>query len=224
MPATRIEPADAETLRGAVERLGDYVWLVVTSQNAVRILWDALRDAGRDARALAGVKIAAVGPATAQALLDRGIVVDVTPTRFVAESLLEALAERSDVRGARVLYAAAEGAREVLPRGLEALGAMVDRVALYRSVVDGAGAAALRARLEEHGADVITFTSASAVTAFVDTVGRDAARTAAIASIGPITSEAVRAAGLEVAIEAAESTIDGLVDAIVAHFAAATAR
>jgi uroporphyrinogen III methyltransferase/synthase len=184
----------------------------------VRIFWDALRDAGHDARALAGIRVAAVGPATADALLEHGIVVDVTPDRFVAESLLAALAARADVRGARVLYAAAEGARDVLPRGLEELGATVERVSLYCSVPDADGAAAFRERLAQSGADVITFTSASTVKAFVDAADAGAAQSILVASIGPITSAAARDAGLDVAIEAATSTIDGLVDAVIDHF------
>ncbi|MFI5229748.1 MAG: uroporphyrinogen-III C-methyltransferase [Gemmatimonadales bacterium] len=219
MPATRIEPGDAAAIRRTIDRLGEFAWLVLTSQNAVRILWDALRDVGCDTRALSGLRIAAVGPSTAAALLERGVSVDVTPKRFVAESLLAALAARPDVRGARVLYAAAEGARDVLPRGLEALGASVERVSLYRSVADVHGAEAFRERLASTGADVVTFTSASTVKAFVEAVGVDAARNSLVASIGPITSSAVRDAGLDVAIEATVSTIDGLVDAVAAYFA-----
>jgi uroporphyrinogen III methyltransferase/synthase len=219
MPATRIEPGDAAMLRRTIDRLSDFDWLVLTSQNAVRILWNALRDAGRDARALAGLRVAAVGPATADALLERGIAVDVTPERFVAESLVAALAARADIRGARVLYAAAESARDVLPRGLEELGAAVERVELYRSVIDADGAAAFRERLAASGADVVTFTSASGVKAFVDAAGAGAASGMLVASIGPITTAAARDAGLNVAIEASTSTIDGLADAVIEHFA-----
>lgn len=214
MPATRIERADPAPLNAALDRLDEYGWVVFTSQNGVRVFWDALRSAGRDARALAGVKIAAVGPATSDALLERGLAVDVTPSRFVAEALVDALRDRRDVRGVRVLYAAAEGAREVLQEGLDELGAIVDRVVLYRSVVDGEGANALRARLEADEIDLVTFTSASSVNAFVDAVGEDAARRAPAASIGPITSAAARARGLEVVVEAEPSTIGGLVDAV----------
>src|SRR6185437_14651252 len=152
---------------------------------------------------------------------ERGIVVDVTPERFVAESLLAALAARSDVRGARVLYAAADGARDVLPRGLEELGATVERVELYRSVVDADGAKAFRERLASSGADVVTFTSASGVKAFVEAAGADAASGLLVASIGPITTAAARDARLDVAIEASTSTIDGLADAVTKYFARA---
>jgi len=223
MPATRIERADPEPLRAAVGRISEYGWVVFTSQNAVRMFWDALRADSRDSRALAAAKIAAVGPTTASALLDRGLAVDVAPDRFVAEALLDELRLRGDMRGARVLYVAAEDARETLRDGLDELGATVDRVVAYRSVPDGAGAAQLRERLLDDGAELVTFTSASSVNAFVSAVGADAARRVPAASIGPITADAARAAGLDVVVEAAESTISGLADAIAAHFANAPA-
>jgi uroporphyrinogen III methyltransferase/synthase len=194
-----------------------------TSQNAVRLFWDALRGDARDARALAGVKLAAVGPSTAAALLDRGLAVDVAPERFVAEGLLDVMRDRRDVRGVRVLYAAADGARETLQDGLEELGAIVDRVVLYRSRSDGAGAAELRDTLLGDDIDLVTFTSASSVNAFVDAVGDDAAMRAPAVSIGPITSAAARARGLAVVAEATQSTIGGLVDAVSAHVALAPA-
>ena len=223
MPATRIERADDRLLRIALASISEYGWAIFTSQNAVRIFWEALRIDARDARVLAGVKIAAVGPATASALLDCGLAVDVAPDRFVAEALLDELRLRQDVRGARVLYVAAEGARETLQDGLEELGAVVDHIVAYRSVPDGAGAAELRQRMLDDGADLVTFTSASSVNAFVQAVGVDAAQRAPAASIGPITSEAARAAGIDVLIEATDSTMAGLVDAIAAHFAHAPA-
>ena len=141
------------------------------------------------------------------ALLDRGLAVDVSPDRFVAEALLDALRDRRDVRGVRVLYAAAEGARETLQDGLEELGAVVDHVVMYRSTVDGEGAAALRERLLNGDVDLVTFTSASSVNAFVDAVGADAAQRAPAVTIGPITTAAARARGLEVRSEAVHSTI-----------------
>ena len=218
MPASRIEPLDPAPLRRAIEQLSDYQMVIFTSQNGVRIFWDALRADGRDARALAGLQVAAVGPATSAALLDCGLAVDVIPDRFVAEALLDALRNRGELRGARVLYAAAAGARETLETGLRELGAIVDRVELYRSVADGHGAAELRERLLAGHADLVTFTSASSVTNFIAAVGLDAAALVPAASIGPITTQAARDAGLKVEIEASQSTIGGLVDAIVAHY------
>lgn len=219
MPATRIEPTDPAALRSAIARLNEYGWVVFTSQNAVRIFWDTVRAESRDARAFAGVKLAAVGPATADALLEHGLTVDVSPDRFVAEGLLDALRDRRDVRGVRVLYAAAQGARETLEDGLAELGAVVDRVELYRSVIDGEGGAALRDELMTGTVDLVTFTSASSVNAFLSAVGEEAAKCAPAASIGPITTAAARNAGIDVIIEAEESTIPGLVDAAERHFA-----
>jgi uroporphyrinogen III methyltransferase / synthase len=214
MPATRIARLDLAPVRNAIARLSDYQWLMFTSQNAVAIFWEQLLGAGLDARALAGVKIAAIGPATAGALLERGIIVDIVPDRFVAESLLSRLSERSDINGASILYVTAEGARDVLPDGLEELGARLSVVTAYRSINDGTGAAHLVRALETGTVDLATFTSASAVRGYVDAVGEETARRAPAASIGPITSEAIAAVGIELTCEAKESTIDGLVDAI----------
>jgi uroporphyrinogen III methyltransferase/synthase len=224
MPANRIEPLDAAPLRRAIAALGQYRFLIFTSQNAVGIFWDALRSQGLDARALAGLRIAAVGPATSAALLECGLSVDVAPDRFVAEALLDALRGMRDVRGARILYVAAAGARETLETGLRELDAQVDRVDAYRSAPDGTGAAALRERLLRGEADLATFTSASSVASFVAAVGPDAASRVPAASIGPITTRAAREAGLDVRIEATRSTIEGLVDAIVDFYSGAAAH
>lgn len=223
LPATRVEPMDAGVLEECLAEIDAYDWLVLTSQNAMDALWAALRRTRRDARALGSVKIAVIGPATADALLARGIAADVLPERFVAEALLEKLAARDDVRDARVLYVAAEGARDVLPRGLARLGADVDMVHPYRTVPDAAGVEALRAAVARGEPELVTFTSASAVQAYVEAVGAELARTIPAASIGPVTSEAARAAGIAIAVEATRSDIPGLVDAVRQHLAAALA-
>jgi uroporphyrinogen III methyltransferase/synthase len=220
MPATRIARLDPAPLREAIARLKDYSWLLFTSQNAVAVFWEQLLVAGHDSRSLAGLRIAAVGPGTGGALLERGIAVDVVPERFVAEGLLDALRDREDVAGARVLHVTAEGARDVLQRGLEKLGAATDVVHAYRSVRDGRGARRLQRELEGGEVHVVTVTSASAVRNFVELVGEDLARRARFASIGAATSAAAREAGLDVMAEAAESTLDGLVDAVVRYFKA----
>jgi uroporphyrinogen III methyltransferase/synthase len=215
VPALRIEPLDQAPLRAALERIHHSGWLVVTSQNAVAMLWDAMRASGRDARALAGVRVACVGRSTADALLARGIAADVVPPRFVAEGVLAEMSTRGDVRGARALYVAAEGARDVLPNGLRDLGCTVDVVHAYRSVSAGEGAEALRDELIGGSVDLATFASASAVRGYVEAAGEEAARRAPAVSIGPVTSDALRTAGIEVIAEAAEASIDGLVAAVV---------
>jgi uroporphyrinogen III methyltransferase/synthase len=218
MPATRIARLDLSPLRDAIRRISDYQWLIFTSQNGVKIFWEQLLGSGLDSRALAGVSIAAVGPATAGALLEHGIAVDVIPERFVAEGLLEKMRERSDVTGARVLYVTAEGARETLLDGLTEMGAEVSVIPAYRSIQDGAGASRLKRQHEAGNVDLVTFTSASGVKGYVDAVGEDLALKVPAATIGPQTTEAVNAAGIELLIEAEESTTDGLVAAIERAF------
>ena len=191
VPATRIEPLDPSALREAFQWLDSYEWVVFTSQNAVRLFWDELRAAGRDARALGTCKLAAVGPATSDALLRHGLAVDVQAERFVAEGVLEALARRDDVVGARVLHVTAEGAREVLRDGLEEMGAIVESMPLYRSVPDADAAGPLRGLVERGEADIVTFTSASTVRAWVEAVGPELAGRVSAVSIGPSTSSPV---------------------------------
>jgi uroporphyrinogen III methyltransferase/synthase len=219
MPALRVVPLDPEPLREALDRIDEYDWVIFTSQNAVAFLWEALRVSGRDARALAGRKLACVGRATADTLLARGLASDVVPGRYVAEGVLEEMAERDDVRNTRVLYIAAESARDVLPEGLAGLGCRVDVVSVYRTASDGAGAGALRDALTQGRVDAVTFASASAVRGFVEAVGADLARRAPAISIGPVTSDAIRAAGITIAGEATEASIDALAAATVAALA-----
>ena len=219
MPATQIARLDLAPLRTELTQLGNYQWLIFTSQNAVAIFWEQLLGAGRDARALAGLQIAEVGPTTAGALLEHGIRVDVIPERFVAEGVLESLNERDDVAGARILYVTAEGSREVLPDGLSEMGAEVNVLEIYRSIRDGAGASGLRRALENDTVAAVTFTSASSVRAYLDAVGEDMSLKAPAITIGPQTTEAVNAAGIELLAEAEESTTDGLVAAVERAFA-----
>ncbi len=223
-PAIRIEPLDQAALRRALSELAMYKWVVVTSRNAVDLLWTALRELGLDARAFADAKLCAVGPATAEALLARGLAVDVIPDRYVAEGVIEKLRERRDVRGARVLFARAAGARELLPAALREMGAAVDEIEIYRAVPDLSGLATLSDALDAGTVDLVTFTSASTVRHFVDALGPARAGIVRGASIGPVTSDAARALGVPVEIEATESTIASLVQAIIVHLATPPAR
>jgi len=215
MPATQVARLDLAPLRAEINRLSIYDWLIFTSQNAVAIFWEQLLGEGRDSRTLSGLMIAAVGPATAGALLEHGITVDVIPDRFVAEGLLEAMRARDDVAGKKVLYVTAEGARDLLPRGLEEIGAAVKLIEAYRSIIDGEGAERLARAIEGGKVDLVTFTSGSAVRGYIDAVGEDLALRVPAVSIGSQTSEALREAGVEVKAEAKESTLDGLVSAVV---------
>jgi len=218
MPATQIARLDLAPLRAAIDKISDNDWLIFTSQNAVAIFWEQLLGRGKDARALAGLKIAAVGPATAGALLEHGITVDVIPQRFVAEGLIEILRGRDDIARRKVLYVTAEGAREVLATALREMGADVTVIEAYRSIADGEGAEKLARAIEAGKVDLATFTSASAVRGYIDAVGEDLALRVPAASIGPQTSDALRDAGIEVKVDAEESTIDGLVSAVLRAF------
>jgi uroporphyrinogen III methyltransferase / synthase len=215
LPAIRIEPAiGSEEVRRAVERIGagEYSLICLTSPNGAQLLFEAMGEAGADSRALAGTTIAAIGPGTARALAEHGISADVVPERFVAEALVEALADL-DIRGKRVLIARAAEARDVLPDALRERGAEVDVVALYETVREAPSEAGIEAA---QGADYVTFTSSSTVRNLIEALGDRFPTDARIISIGPITSEAARAAGLEVAAEAARHDVDGLVAALLA--------
>ena len=218
MPATQIARLDLAPLRAAIDTISDQDWLIFTSQNGVAIFWEQLLGRGKDSRALAGLKIAAVGPATAGALLEHGITVDVIPQRFVAEGLLEILRARDDVAGSKVLYVTAEGARDLLPAGLREIGANLTVIEAYRSIPDGAGVEKLARAIEAGKVDLATFTSGSAVRGYIDAVGEELALGVPAASIGPQTSEALREVGIEVKVEAEESTIDGLVATVLRAF------
>jgi uroporphyrinogen-III synthase len=170
----------------------------------------ALDRKGLDARALGALRIAVIGPGTADALACQGLRADLIPDRFVAESLVDAFPAPSS-SGARVLLARAETARDVLPEGLARLGYETDVLAVYRTVTAAPDPDAL-ARAAT--ADAITFTSSSTVTNYCDIA--EVAPSAAVVSIGPVTSETARARGLTIAAEADPHTIDGVVDAVLA--------
>jgi uroporphyrinogen III methyltransferase/synthase len=200
-PAIRIEPRAVE-----VPEPGSYSLVCFTSPNGARIFFALL---GGDARAFAGVRVAAIGPGTVAALREHGIQADIVPKRFVAEGLLDAL-EAEPLSGTRVLIARAAEAREALPEGLRERGAAVDVVSLYDTVAEPLSTAQRQAL---GGATYVTFTSSSTVRFFLQ--GGAEVGDARVVSIGPVTSETLREHGIEPDVEAARHDIDGLVAAIV---------
>ncbi len=213
LPAIRIEPRlDAPEVRAAAAAISEYSLICLTSPNGVRLLFEALSAAGKDARSLAGASVAAIGPGTARALAKRGVSADIVPEKFVAEALVEALAA-VEVEGRRVLVARAAEARDVLPDALRERGAEVDVVTLYETVREQPDAEAIE---DAQAADYVTFTSSSTVTNLTDALGERFPAKARIVSIGPVTSEAVVAAGLRVDVEAERHDIDGLLAALLA--------
>ncbi len=170
LPAIRIEPRiDSKEVRRAVESLHSYALVCLTSANGVRLLFEAMAEQGRDARALANATVAAIGPGTAAALAEHGVLADLIPEEFVAESLVESLTEL-DLEGKPVLVARAAEAREVLPDALREFGAAVDVVALYETVAEHPDSDAIERASE---ADYLTFTSSSTVRNFVEALPDD---------------------------------------------------
>jgi len=213
LPAIRFESRiESEEVRRAIAEIEAYSLICLTSPNGVRLLFEALRAAGRDARALAGATVAAIGPGTEAALTRHGIDADVVPEKFVAEALLEALGA-TEVEGRRVLIPRAAEARDVLPEGLRERGAEVDDVALYETVREEPAPDAIEAAGR---ADYVTFTSSSTVRNLAAALGGRFPDGARVISIGPVTSEAAREAGLTVHAEAERHDIGGLVEALLA--------
>jgi uroporphyrinogen III methyltransferase/synthase len=212
LPAIRIEPRIAtDEMRRIVDDIYSYALVCLTSPNGVRLLFDALADAGRDARSFANATVAAIGPGTAASLREHGVIADIVPEESIAEALVEALAE-VEVEGRPVLVARAAEARDVLPDALRERGAEVDVVALYETVAEQPSDESIEAAQE---AEYVTFTSSSTVRNFVHAVGDRFPREARVISIGPVTSAAAREAGLEVHAEAERHDIDGLVAALI---------
>jgi uroporphyrinogen III methyltransferase/synthase len=201
-PAIRIVPLD-----GPAPELERYDLVCLTSPNGVRLLFERINAEGRDARALAHARIAAIGPGTAAALIEHGITPDIVPERFMAEGLVEALAA---VSARRALVARAAEARDVLPDALRAAGIDVDVIALYETVAEPLSDAQVNALAE---VDYVTFTSSSTVKYLLENA--EVRADARIASIGPVTSAALRERGLEPDVEASRHDIDGLVNALV---------
>ena len=213
LPAIRVVPRiDSAEVSDAVGAIHSYALVCLTSPNGVRLLFDALEAAGLDVRALANATVAAIGPGTARALAARGIRADVVPERSVAEALVESL-EAVDVTDRPVLVARAADARDVLPDALRERRAKVDVVALYETVAEEPDPEAVEAA---SSADYVTFTSSSTVRNFVAAIGGGFPERARVVSIGPVTSEAAREAGLTVDVEAESHDLDGLVEALLA--------
>jgi uroporphyrinogen III methyltransferase/synthase len=212
LPAIRIEPRiDSDEVVQAVASLHTYALVCITSPNGARLLFEAMAAQGRDSRALANASVAAIGAGTEAALAAGGILADIVPERFVAEELVEEL-NKLELNGKPVLVARAAEARELLPDALRKRGAKVDEVALYETVAETPDPDELeRAR----DADFITFTSSSTVRNFMAASSNGIPEGAKVVSIGPITSEAAREAGLTVDIEAERHDIGGLVEALL---------
>ncbi len=208
-------PEDWGPVDAALDGIGAYQWVVFTSANGVRFFSGRARVLGLDLKSLlVNKEVCAIGPATARALEREGVFPSLVPSRFVAEEVLKALKDRG-VDGKRVLIPRAQIARDILPRGLEEAGARVDVVVVYRTVVPQVDPTL---REEVLKADILTFTSPSTAQNFLKVMGRDLPpgfwKGKVVASIGPVTTRALKDLGVVVDLEAGEYTVRGLIKAL----------
>jgi uroporphyrinogen-III synthase len=213
-------PRSFKAMDESLKLVSEYEWLILTSANGARAMFDRMAQLNIPRRVLAHLNIAAIGPATRSAIEREGLKVAVTPKEYVAESIVESLCEK--VRGKRVLLCRAKIARDVIPRELRLLGAFLDVVEAYETVLPQSSRVALRAVLRDpqRRPHLITFTSASTVSNYVALLGIRSGRSYLVegvlnASIGPVTSEALRQHQLSVDVQANPYTVPGMIEAIV---------
>jgi uroporphyrinogen III methyltransferase/synthase len=222
-PTIAIEPPPSwEPLDAAINSLAAYDWVIFTSVNGVAFFMERLRLAGRDVRDLHGVRLAAIGPKTAEALERYGLRPDLVPDEYRAEAILAGLSVE-EIKGKRFLLPRAMVARDVLPETLRQWGAQVDVVAAYRTVLPRERSTEMMERLEAGEIDCLTFTSSSTVSNFFSLFEQPGAvlpllKEVCVACIGPITAKTATEHGLKVDVMPSDYTITGLVEAIRSHF------
>ena len=219
IPTIRITPpTERHALADALLELNSYNWLVFTSPNGVTAFFEFFFRAFEDMRDIGGVRIASVGPSTAAKLQELHLKVDLMPDEYVANKIGAAFAKFESIENLKILLLRAEVATPDLPKKLEEMGAIVDDVAVYKTIPETEDRNGAAARLLEAGADWITFTSSSTVENFHARFNLPELLTRypqlKLASIGPETSKAIVALNLKPTLEAREHTIEGLVKAI----------
>ena len=216
-----VEPENWQLLDMAIRDLPEYDWVVLTSGNAVRYFFQRLNTRGLDARALAGCRICAVGPKTADEILSFGIKPDLIPSDFKAEGVVDEFS-RLDMHNTRVLFPRADKARDLIPNELKRLGAHVDSPVAYRNFLPERLPPETLFALEKRSVDCITFTSSSTVQNLAAMLGEelmlDMLKGVAVASIGPITSKSCRDLGLKVDIEPQAYTLQSLAESLETYF------
>ncbi len=209
-----IEPQNPMLLGELVQDCHTYDWLIFTSPNGVDAFFTMFDKLYNDTRSIGGVRIACIGPGTADKVKARHLAVDLMPEKnFVAEGLIKAFKDHQDMENVKVLWVRADETREIIANELTGMGAIVDEAIAYRTVAEKEGNLEALARLKAEGADMITFTSASTVEHFLH-LKVALPEGCKIASIGPVTSAAIKAHGLNVDLEAKQNTIPGLVAAV----------
>lgn len=223
-PTIAIVPLEQEqevqAINTAIDALPGYDWVIFTSVNGVRCFWNKLAARNLDTRALAGRRVVAIGPATAQALAERGLNPDFIPEAYMAEGIVEGLLTQR-IQGQRVLIVRAREAREVLPDELRKAGVHVDVLHVYETVPVTSRLEEVRARFAENTVDCVTFGSSSTVRNFFALIPADSLRsnrTVRFACIGPVTAKTLRSYGFEPHMEPAEFTIPALAEEVKKHF------
>ncbi|WP_418790408.1 uroporphyrinogen-III C-methyltransferase [Phosphitispora sp. TUW77] len=213
-------PDDYGPMDKAIMDIDSYDWLVLTSVNGVQGFMERMKNLRKDIRNLKDIKIVAIGPKTREEIEKYGVFCEFMPDEFVAEAIIDVF-RGEDIKGKKILLPRADIARKVLPDTLESMGAFVDEVTAYQTVMGSGDTMQVAKMLEEKRIHILTFTSSSTVKNFVKKIGADnipnLIEGVMVASIGPITSAAARELGLEVTVEAEEYTIDGLVQAVLDH-------
>ena len=218
-----VPPESWDALDQGIETLESYQWLLFTSVNGVKYFFTRLERLGRDVRDLKGIKIGAIGPKTAEAVHRKGIRSDLVPDEYRAEAVVECF-KKWETKGVRILLPRAALAREILPEELEKMGATVDVVTAYRTVTPDHDTGRVREMLEKGEIDMVTFTSSSTVTNFVEMFGPDGPQlqkwmeTVAVACIGPITEKTAREKGFSIKVIPPDYTIESLTSSIINFF------
>ncbi|CCK79235.1 uroporphyrinogen-III C-methyltransferase [Desulfobacula toluolica] len=214
-------PEDTSPLKASVENIKNYDWLIFTSVNGVKFFFDTLFDMGKDVRVLGHLKFACIGPVTKERLKDYGIISDILPKTYRAESVIDAFSS-VEINNKKILLPRAKKARTILPEELTKMGARVDEVIAYETRLAKGGKKELISLLEKNEIDAVTFTSSSTVSNFMSLLeSKDAKKLLAnvvTASIGPITSDTARLLDIKPDIEAKEYTIQGLVDSLSSYY------
>jgi uroporphyrinogen-III synthase len=221
IPTIEIKPPSSyKALDAALKNIAKYDWLILTSVNGVEALFARLKKLRIAPAKLAHLQVAAIGPATQREIQTHGLKVAVTPERYVAEAVVEALKGKAERK--RVLLVRAKVARDVLPIELRKSGARVDVAEGYETHVPKGAKAKLNRLFSNDSSrpDIVTFTSSSTATNFLSLLEKDhwhGLREIWLASIGPVTSDTLRQAGFKPNIEALEYTMEGLALAIAKH-------
>ncbi|MCK5163579.1 MAG: uroporphyrinogen-III C-methyltransferase [Desulfobacula sp.] len=216
-----VPPKDLNPLKQCIKNINNYDWLIFTSVNGVKFFFDTLFDMGGDVRALGHLKFACIGPVTKERLKDFGIISDILPETYRAESVIDAFST-VEIKDKKVLLPRAKTARTILPEELTNMGARVDEVTAYETRLNDDRKEELISLLKKNEIDAVTFTSSSTVSNFMSLLeSKDAKKllkNIVTACIGPITADTARALNIEPDIEAREYTIQGLVDSLLTYY------